>query len=147
MRVKPTKDMQLDEEELEIQSAISRGEFRDATKDEMLAFRSKLETGARASVDARNKEARVNIRMTHADLEALKKIADYQGIPYQTLMGSVLVRFIHGRLVDRSTIDELRKFFTVEVGGVSPKSKVKMCINSRPFVSEESIKVKHKRKA
>ena len=45
---------------------------------------------------------RVNIRLSKKDLEAILKRALEEGIPYQTLMGSVLHKYADGRLVDKS---------------------------------------------
>ena len=42
------------------------------------------------------KDARVNIRMSSSDLERLKQIAAYEGLPYQTLISSVLHKFSAG---------------------------------------------------
>jgi predicted DNA binding CopG/RHH family protein len=39
--------------------------------------------------------------MTSKDLEAIKTYAIEEGLPYQTLMSSVLHKFITGRLVDQ----------------------------------------------
>ena len=47
------------------------------------------------------KDKRVNLRMTSKDLEAIKTFAVEEGLPYQTLMSSVLHKFITGRLVDK----------------------------------------------
>jgi len=47
------------------------------------------------------KDKRVNLRMSSKDLEAIKTYAVEEGLPYQTLMSSVLHKFVTGRLVDR----------------------------------------------
>ncbi len=44
------------------------------------------------------KDKRVNIRISSRDLEAIQTRAVENGIPYQTLMASVLHRFVAGRL-------------------------------------------------
>ncbi len=44
---------------------------------------------------------RVNIRISRKDLEALQKRALAEGIPYQTLMASVLHKYVSGRLVEK----------------------------------------------
>ena len=49
------------------------------------------------------KDMRVNIRMSQKDLDALKTRALEEGIPYQTLMASVLHKYVGGRLVERSS--------------------------------------------
>lgn len=48
------------------------------------------------------KDKRVNIRMTEMDLELLQERALIEGLPYQTLMSSVLHKYVTGRLVDKS---------------------------------------------
>ena len=47
------------------------------------------------------KDKRVNIRISTKNLEALQKKALEEGIPYQTLISSVLHKFINGRLVEQ----------------------------------------------
>ena len=47
------------------------------------------------------KDMRVNIRISRKDLEALQTRALEEGIPYQTLMASVLRKYVTGRLVDK----------------------------------------------
>ena len=48
------------------------------------------------------KDKRVNIRISSRDLEDLQARAAEEGIPYQTLMASVLHKFVTGRLVEPS---------------------------------------------
>lgn len=43
------------------------------------------------------KDRRVNIRISSKDLEALQKRALEEGLPYQTLIASVLHKFVSGR--------------------------------------------------
>jgi predicted DNA binding CopG/RHH family protein len=43
----------------------------------------------------------VNIRISHKDLEALQKRALEEGIPYQTLLASILHKYAAGRLVEK----------------------------------------------
>ena len=55
-------------------------------------------------VYARNtlkKDKRVNIRISSKDLEELQSIAIENGLPYQTLMSSILHRYVTGRLIDK----------------------------------------------
>jgi len=46
------------------------------------------------------KNKRVNIRISSRDLEGLQARAAEEGVPYQTLMSSVLHKFVSGRLVE-----------------------------------------------
>jgi predicted DNA binding CopG/RHH family protein len=50
-----------------------------------------------------SKDKRVNIRMSGKDLELLQERALMEGIPYQTLISSVLHKFVNGRLVERTS--------------------------------------------
>lgn len=44
------------------------------------------------------KDARINIRLSSKDLRGLQKRALAEGIPYQTLIASVLHKYVEGRL-------------------------------------------------
>ncbi len=48
------------------------------------------------------KDKRVNIRMSEKDLVAIQKKALEEGIPYQTLISSILHKYISGRLTEKS---------------------------------------------
>ena len=85
--------MYLDDEERDIIESVERGEGTSVKnlKDEI----KKHQQYARNTL---RKDKRVNIRISSRDLEALQSKAVEDGIPYQTLMGSVLHRFVEGRL-------------------------------------------------
>jgi len=44
------------------------------------------------------KDARINIRLASKDLRGLQKKALAEGIPYQTLIASILHKYLEGRL-------------------------------------------------
>lgn len=46
------------------------------------------------------KDRRINIRISSKDLEALQKRALREGIPYQTLVSSILHKYVSGHLSD-----------------------------------------------
>ncbi|MFQ5596679.1 MAG: antitoxin [Nitrospiria bacterium] len=48
------------------------------------------------------KDARINIRLSSKDLRALQVRALKEGIPYQTLVSSVLHKYVDGKLVEKS---------------------------------------------
>lgn len=50
----------------------------------------------------------VSLRMDAADLVAVRDEADRLGIPYQTLIGSIVHRFVSGQLLDKKEV-ELKK--------------------------------------
>ncbi len=49
------------------------------------------------------KDNRVNIRISEMDLELLQERALIEGLPYQTLMSSVLHKYVTGRLAEKNT--------------------------------------------
>ena len=58
---------------------------------------SKYQAAAKATF---KKNKRVNIRISGMDLELIQERALIEGIPYQTLMSSILHKYVNGRLVD-----------------------------------------------
>jgi predicted DNA binding CopG/RHH family protein len=58
----------------------------------------KLQDAARATLA---KDQRVNVRMSTALLYGLKARAAEEGLPYQTLIASVLHKYVTGRLVEQ----------------------------------------------
>ena len=79
----------------EILASFERGEWRPARnqKAEIARFRAAAEATLL-------KNRRVNIRISGRDLEGLQARAAEEGMPYQTLMASVLHKFVSGRLVE-----------------------------------------------
>ena len=78
------------------------------------AKRRKIET----ILDTTRKTKNINIRISQQDLESLRRSAEQEGIPYQTLISSVLHKYLAGRLVDEVSI---RK--SVEILTRRPKAK------------------------
>ena len=48
------------------------------------------------------KDKRINIRITSNDLENVQVIAIEEGIPYQTLIASIIHKFVTGRFIEKS---------------------------------------------
>jgi predicted DNA binding CopG/RHH family protein len=55
-------------------------------------------------LDRIRKTRNINIRLSESVLEQLKRRSREEGIPYQTLISSVLHKFVTDRLVDEATI-------------------------------------------
>jgi len=85
-----------DPEETELLASFEHGEWKSGrdVKAEMKRFR-------RYAVDALKKDARVNIRLPSQVLEELKERAVEEGIPYQTLISSILYKYVQGRLEEK----------------------------------------------
>jgi len=81
------KTIELDEYEQEILDAFENRELK--------TVRSKADFQAIARNTMR-KNRKINIRISENDLSALQRRAARDGIPYQTLIGSVLHKFASG---------------------------------------------------
>lgn len=81
--------------EAEILASFERDEWQPTPKgkDEIAHFTEM----ASASLA---KDKRVNIRISSRDLEDIQARAAEEAIPYQTLMASVLHKYVTGRLVE-----------------------------------------------
>ena len=88
----------VDAYESEILTAFDKGNLKSvATKAELEKFRE----AARATA---TKDRRVNIRLSSIDLNDIQVKALEEGMPYQTLIASVLHKFVSGRLVEKSQL-------------------------------------------
>ncbi|MGE4241175.1 MAG: hypothetical protein AB7E83_12020 [Ramlibacter sp.] len=86
----------VDADEQEILSAFEKGRLKSvATKSELEKFRA----AARATSV---KDRRVNIRLSSIDLTDIQARALEEGMPYQTLIASVLHKYVSGRLVEKA---------------------------------------------
>ena len=83
------KKMELDKYEQELLDSYEREEWKSVknTKQEI----EKHHEYARNTL---KKDKRVNIRMSSKDIEDIQIIAIQEGLPYQTLMASVLHKFV-----------------------------------------------------
>lgn len=84
-----SKPLKLDEYESEILEAFENGELKPVRPSE------DYREIARQTM---KKNRKINIRISENDLSALKRKAAREGIPYQTLIGSVLHKFAGGFL-------------------------------------------------
>ena len=88
------KKIQLDKEEQEILDAYDSGEFESVMTDER---RKSIQQSAALTF---KKNKRINIRLSGRDLSAIKRRALEEGIPYQTLVTSILHKYVSGSLYD-----------------------------------------------
>ncbi|MCC6210275.1 MAG: hypothetical protein IT513_04455 [Burkholderiales bacterium] len=98
--------------EQEILASFERGEWKPVRnqKGEIARLRAVAEATLL-------KNKRVNIRISSRDLEGLQARAAEEGVPYQTLMASVLHKFVSGRLVEE------RRRITSRSSGRGPKRR------------------------
>jgi len=88
--------MKLTKEEKELTKSLDKGEWRTIPNLKEEIKRSKAY--AKATII---KDRRMNIRIAKKDLDSLKVKAIEEGIPYQTLVSSIIHKFLSGRLVEK----------------------------------------------
>ena len=88
-------DDSLNAEEREILEHFELGTLRSAPDAER-----EIAAARRAARNTFNKTRRVNLRMTERDFNLAHAKAREEGIPYQTLLSSVIHKYLSGRLVD-----------------------------------------------
>jgi predicted DNA binding CopG/RHH family protein len=86
----------LSKEEKEILTSFENEEWK-SVKD--IEFRkSELKQYAHATL---KKDKRVNIRISQRDLKELQRKAVQEGLPYQTLISSILHKYVNGNLTEK----------------------------------------------
>jgi predicted DNA binding CopG/RHH family protein len=92
-----TASHHLDPEEQQLLDDYDTGSMRSVASPELLE-------GLRAAARATGlKDQRINIRLSSVDLQALRTRALQEGMPYQTLISSVLHKYLSGALRESST--------------------------------------------
>ena len=85
--------MKLNTDEKQLLDAVARGEWKPARGGK----RERTRYGRYAKATFR-KDRRLNIRLSSKDLEVIQKRALAEGLPYQTLIASLLHKYAAGRL-------------------------------------------------
>jgi predicted DNA binding CopG/RHH family protein len=89
--------LKLDKEEQELLESFENGEWVRVANPA-----AEIRRHQQYARNTMKKDKRVNIRLSSKDLEELQVAAMRQGIPYQTLMASILHRYVHGSLTDKA---------------------------------------------
>ena len=87
------KKIKLDQEEQELLESFEAGEWKSVptlAKEKALAKKAASQHFA--------KDMRINIRLSSHDLNQIKQKASYEGLPYQTLIASILHKYAAGHL-------------------------------------------------
>ena len=90
--------IKLDPEEKDILEAFEGGKLKPVKNRPRELARHRKVAGATFA-----KDSRINIRISSKDLRALQKRAMAEGMPYQTLVSSVLHKFVEGQIVEQQT--------------------------------------------
>ena len=89
-------NLKLDHEEQELLDSLEAGEWQSVPNVEQ-----EIEKHIQYAKNTMKKDKRVNIRISSRDLAGIQTMAMEDGIPYQTLMSSILHKFVTGKLVER----------------------------------------------
>jgi len=85
--------MKLDKEEEALLDLFDAGHLKSA--ETANADKTSAQAMARSHF---KKDSKINIRLSSFDLDNLKRIAAIEGLPYQTLISSILHKYINSRL-------------------------------------------------
>ena len=86
--------LKLDKSEQDLLAAFESGQLKSVLTP---ARKKLIKSSAEQTV---KKEKRINIRISGRDLDAIQRRALEEGIPYQTLVSSVLHKYVSGGLHD-----------------------------------------------
>lgn len=84
---------ELDREERELLRSVETGEWKPVRHQEQ-----EIERYREVARSTFKKDRRVHVQLSSKDLEALKKRALREGVPYQTLISSILHKYVSGYL-------------------------------------------------
>ncbi|MEE4365331.1 MAG: CopG family antitoxin [Desulfotignum sp.] len=93
--------IKLDKEEKDILDSFERGEWKQVND-----FKAEVKKHQEYARNTLKKDKRVNIRISSKVLEEIQALAVENGIPYQTLMTSILHRYVHGGLIDKQRLNK-----------------------------------------
>ncbi|MFM9103104.1 MAG: hypothetical protein ACKOPS_17940 [Cyanobium sp.] len=96
MTIQSAPELELAEQQL--LADFEAGELRSVATPALL---KELQEAAKATG---LKDQRINIRLSSADLQAIRTRALQEGIPYQTLISSVLHKYVSGTLPERPEV-------------------------------------------
>ena len=89
------KYYELDDYEKEILKDYEEDKFKPVSKPELQKEKIRLQAIAKATLD---KTKNINIRLSESDLLKIKALAAEKGLPYQTLVASVIHQYSNGKL-------------------------------------------------
>jgi len=83
----------LDREERELLASFEQNEWKSVKN-----LKKETESARKSASKTLSKDVRINIRLSSTDVSNIKQIAAYEGLPYQTLISSILHKFAAGHL-------------------------------------------------
>ena len=92
-------DIKLNEEEKAILDSFEKGEWQPIKDRE-----KEIDRYSSYAKETLKKDKRINIRISDKDLESIQNIAIEEGIPYQTLISSLIHKFVTGKLSESKKV-------------------------------------------
>lgn len=87
----------IDQEEIDLMESIERDEWRPVND-----FNREKEKAMSAAGNTLRKNKRINLRLTEKDYHQIQIKAIEEGIPYQTLISSIVHKYLNGSLAPRT---------------------------------------------
>ena len=88
--------VKINKEEKEILDSVERGEWESIKNKE-----KEISRYQKIAAFTFKKDKNINLRISKKDLDGLRERALEEGIPYQTLVSSILHKFVNGRLAEK----------------------------------------------
>ncbi|EKD55325.1 MAG: hypothetical protein ACD_60C00015G0033 [uncultured bacterium] len=93
--MKKKQKVKLDQEEQELSDSFDRGKWESVSN-----VKREIALAKKAAANSLRKDTRINIRLSSNDLSRIKQKAAFEGIPYQTLIASILHKYAAGHPVE-----------------------------------------------
>jgi predicted DNA binding CopG/RHH family protein len=87
----------MDQEEKDLMESIERDDWQPVKN-----FKKEKEKAIAAARNTLKKDKRINLRLTQKDYHQIQIKAIEEGIPYQTLISSIVHKYLNGSLTPRS---------------------------------------------
>jgi predicted DNA binding CopG/RHH family protein len=91
------KEKYLDSEEQNIIESLENNSWKST--NDLDGWKTRL---AETAANTLTKDQRMNIRLTKNDLDGIKLKAMEEGLPYQTLVSSIIHKYVTGKLKEAS---------------------------------------------
>ena len=85
----------LNKDEQELLESVEAGEWKSVKN-----LKQEVKTSQEMARKTLKKNRRINIRMTEQDVRGLQAKALKEGLPYQTLVSSILHKYVSGQLIE-----------------------------------------------
>ncbi len=98
------KKLTLSKEEQTLEESFNKDHWVSVSETKKI----KTMGAARTTLKKLMKDMRTNIRISQLDNDLVRGRAKQEGVPYQTLMSSIVHKYVTNQLVERSVVEELK---------------------------------------